>query len=79
MFAGLVESARRIDTSSQDGVFLSLLLPTVLFFLLLSFLVRNLSTLAIVGRSCFLSPGLRFFNSGVFHRVALALNGSGVG
>ena len=64
----------------RTRVVLSLLVfqATLLLLFLPSFSVRGFSALGTVRRGHFLSPGLRFFNPGVFHRAALALSGGGI-
>ena len=77
VFAELSTSFSFIDISGWDalGVFPSLLITVFLFFLPVSLWAGGLATLGRVKRGRFLSLGLRFFNSGIFHRAALALNG----
>ena len=81
VFAGLSTGFSLIDTSGWGGpgVFLSLLTTIFLLFLLASLRARSLAALGRVRRGRFLSPGLRFFNPGVFHRAALTLSGGGIG
>ena len=52
---------------------------TLLLSFFLSFSVRGFSALRTLRRGRFQSPGLRFFNSGVFHRATLALSAGRVG